>query len=122
MEEKKLKDLSFSFHFVTQESIAGKAVKARKKNSAVRTATLAELSNQSPGSLISPRGETEIRENVRQICVFQHAPIGRADTGTSASLVAVTISKWSEKTAVSDSFVLSRSKCALDRLSGRIFA
>ena len=73
--EKNIKDLTFSVHFVTQESIAAKGAAPSAPAGAVRSASLAELGG-APGSPLSPRGELEIQEDLRQLCLFQRSPIG----------------------------------------------
>ncbi|MBI4061526.1 MAG: thioredoxin domain-containing protein [Elusimicrobia bacterium] len=75
-DEKNLKDLTISFHFVVSESAVDKTAAAPKSGSSVRAATLAELPRGTETALVSSRGDAEIREDIRQLCVFQHKPIG----------------------------------------------
>jgi len=71
-----LKDLTISFHFLVSEAIEDAAATAPGGGGSVRVATLADLSGGAEGALVSARGEGEIEENVRQLCLFQHHSIG----------------------------------------------
>lgn len=66
----RLKDLTFSFHFLVKEAIPDAG--ARREDG---KASLAELGS-APGKLWSRHGPAEVEESLRQACLFQHAGIG----------------------------------------------
>lgn len=75
-ESKALGSLTISLHFVTrEETVPAKVAVHSAPDAAPRTASISELDG-APGELFSPRGEAEIAEDTRQICLFQHAPLG----------------------------------------------
>jgi hypothetical protein len=75
-EAKNLKDLTISFHYLVSKSIADDAKTAPKAGAAARVATLAEMPSDDAATLTSPRGNAEVEENIRQLCLFQYHSIG----------------------------------------------
>ncbi|MBI4422781.1 MAG: hypothetical protein HY554_03590 [Elusimicrobia bacterium] len=74
--EAALKDLTFSIHFLATESLMEKAAPAAQGPS-IRTASLAELPREADrAALTTARGEAEVQEDIRQLCLFQHSGIG----------------------------------------------
>jgi len=73
-------DLTFSIHYIVQETVKGeeKSFSSGKLPSTeVRAASLKnEFQTVSVGPLTSRGGERELQEDMRQICLFQHASIG----------------------------------------------
>lgn len=73
----KVKNLTFSIHFMVQESAkadGGGASKGSKEN--LRAASLSELSKVSVGPLVSVDGPEGLKEARRQACLFQHSSMG----------------------------------------------
>jgi hypothetical protein len=72
-------DLTFSFHYIVQEGVNAD-VKSRSipmaSDKKVRVATGRELASTLPGPIVSRLGENNVRESLRQVCLFQKAPIG----------------------------------------------
>lgn len=76
--ESDVKDLTFSIHYIVQETAkVGEDVSATGASSkGVRAASLRqELGAVAAGPLTSRRGEAELQESMRQVCLFQHAPV-----------------------------------------------
>ena len=71
-------DLTFSMHFIVQETAKADHAAAAGGASAagVRSASIKEMSSASVGPLTSRRGEDELQESMRQVCLFQHASMG----------------------------------------------
>ena len=70
-------DLTFSIHFVVGE--AAQASAERRPDTpagTVRAAAVNELAAVTPGPIVSAGGEAELKENLRQACLFQHASMG----------------------------------------------
>ena len=78
--ESDIQDLTFSIHYIMHETAKGGSevpLAGKSSPDAVRSAPLkAELDSVSTGPLTSRRGEPEVQENMRQVCLFQHAPVG----------------------------------------------
>ena len=79
--ESDVKDLTFSLHYLVQETVKGDATATssavRSPSSKVRAAPLnKERHTVAAGPLTSRRGEHELQESMRQACLFQHASIG----------------------------------------------
>lgn len=78
--ESDVKDLTFSIHYIVQETAKAEPLKEQPEKSHatdVRAASLGkEMDQVSTGPLTSRRGEAELQESMRQLCLFQHAPIG----------------------------------------------
>lgn len=76
----KLKDLSLSVHFVVHEAVAldAKDGADSRQTADARAAPMTEWGKRrsAAGELTAPRGEPELRENLLQVCLFQHAPVG----------------------------------------------
>lgn len=72
------KDLTFSFHYIVNESVntANESRKIPASSGKLRAATGKELSSTLPGPIVSRLGDNNVRESLRQICLFQKAPIG----------------------------------------------
>lgn len=66
--------LTISIHFLAREATVAERGSPEASAGAVRSASLAELAGR-PGELSSPRGDAEIEEDIRQLCLFQHAPL-----------------------------------------------
>jgi hypothetical protein len=74
--ESDLKDLTFSMHFIVSESVRLDAKSPPQSSSdETRSASLREISDVS-SDLTSSGGEAELRESLRQVCLFQHSTIG----------------------------------------------
>lgn len=75
-----VKELTFSIHYIVQETAKGEELTASPEKSPstdVRAASLKdEIKSASTGPLTSRRGEAELQESMRQVCLFQHASIG----------------------------------------------
>jgi len=73
-------DMTFSIHYIVQETVKGeeKSLSSGKSPSTdVRAASLKkELETVSTGPLTSRMGEKELQEDMRQVCLFQHASMG----------------------------------------------
>ena len=80
LSETDVKDLTFSMHYIAQETVKGDesaSASAKSPSTGVRAAPLKqELKTVDAGPLTSRRGEEEIREDMRQVCLFQHSSIG----------------------------------------------
>src|SRR5205814_411611 len=70
------KRLTISVHYLVEEIVAGgrDAAGGRAADS-VRAARVEEIRKPSPGPLVAPGGPPELQEDIRQICLFQHAPL-----------------------------------------------
>lgn len=77
-QETKAKDLTFSLHFLVQEAAQEPSHPSSPESprGPVRAASVTEIGTSTPGPLISAGGEAEIQESLRQVCLFQHAPLG----------------------------------------------
>ncbi len=69
-------DLTLSFHVIVQEGAGVPRQEPPAAKDGVRAAGLNELATVSPGPLLSLGGPDELREGLRQACLFQHAPLG----------------------------------------------
>ena len=70
------KDLTFSMHFIVQESVKADPLPGGHKSDGVRAASLDEMSDVSAGPLTSWSGEAGVRESLLQACLFQHVSFG----------------------------------------------
>ena len=71
-----IKDLTFTMHFIVKESVkADEKAPAEAADKGARSASLKELSSVS-SELSSLNGAAELRESLRQICLFQYSSIG----------------------------------------------
>ena len=69
---------TLSVHYILQTAVDPGAEAAQPQPSAggTRAASLKELKTVSTGELSSRRGETGVRESLREVCLFQHSSIG----------------------------------------------
>jgi hypothetical protein len=75
LEKADLKDVTLSFHFVTEEGVAAKS-DADAPSDKTRAASLKEAKEApAQGALMAGRGAAEVQEELRQACLFQHAPM-----------------------------------------------
>jgi predicted DsbA family dithiol-disulfide isomerase len=73
-------DVTFSIHYVVQETVKGEEkspASDKSPSTDVRSASLKkELESVAAGPLTSIRGDSELQEDMRQVCLFQHASMG----------------------------------------------
>jgi len=70
------KDLTFSLHFIAQEAAKEPDNAPAAPEKTLRAASLRELQSVTPGPLFAAGGEQELKESLRQLCLFQHASMG----------------------------------------------
>lgn len=70
-----VKDITFSMHYIVQESAKADEKTAVSRHDGTRSASLKELTTVST-DLTSSNGEAELRESLRQACLFQHSSVG----------------------------------------------
>jgi hypothetical protein len=76
LEKAELKDVTLSFHFITEEGVKAES-KPGAPSGETRSASLKEAKAPAPqGALMAGRGEAELQEDLRQACLFQNAPMG----------------------------------------------
>lgn len=78
--ESDIKDLTFSIHYIVQETVTGERADTPAEtelSTDIRAASIKEeLGTVSAGPLTSRRGQAELLESMRQVCLFQHASAG----------------------------------------------
>ncbi|MCX5786365.1 MAG: hypothetical protein NTX59_11820 [Elusimicrobia bacterium] len=75
--ETKASDLTFSFHYITQAVAAATEAPASPGPASGKAAGVPRRGDKAghPASLTADKGDLEIDEDIRQICIFQHASI-----------------------------------------------
>jgi len=71
-----LKDITLSFHFLVEESVKARDAAGGGKTGETKSVSLKDaLRPSEAGALIGARGDAEVQEALRQVCLFQNAPI-----------------------------------------------
>jgi hypothetical protein len=71
-----LKDITLSFHFLVEETVKARDSAGGGKTGETKSVSLKDaLQAPEAGALIGARGDAEVQEALRQVCLFQHAPV-----------------------------------------------